>query len=266
MASSSARIFVDGSPNGRFGESRIGGSPDVPAEFLWPEWNGLPMTFIGQVRLDRHPTICSEHGFRPVGMLAFFYDADAATMGDDPSDRGSGRVFWFSDAASLRTAAVPSRLPRESVLVDRAVTLVTSLTLPPLDWDRVQVLDLSTQERHAYGRLRRRLLETLPHRSYVLPDAPPDDVVHRFLGYPDEIQDGMEDELRLASKLIGPREAFEWSPGGERAHGWQLLLQVDSDPRLGSEWGDAGRLYFYGFADDDPPSSELPVWVVQQFA
>jgi hypothetical protein len=33
------------------GQSKLGGHPDVPDDFIWPTWGGLPQAFIAQVNL-----------------------------------------------------------------------------------------------------------------------------------------------------------------------------------------------------------------------
>ena len=38
------------------GQSRIGGVPDVQPGFAWPDWKGVPQSFVAQISLDEiHP-------------------------------------------------------------------------------------------------------------------------------------------------------------------------------------------------------------------
>ncbi len=63
----------DPTPDAPVGASRIGGSPDVPADFVWPrERNGDPLPFIAQVNLADVPRV-TDHPLPASGLLALFY-------------------------------------------------------------------------------------------------------------------------------------------------------------------------------------------------
>jgi uncharacterized protein YwqG len=49
-----------------------------------------------------------------------------------------------------------------------------------------------------------------------------------------------------------------------RAAEWQLVLQIDSDIRVGMEWGDAGRLYLCTREHDLAASRFDRCWIVMQ--
>src|SRR5262245_46268460 len=86
-------------PQTRPGESKIGGTPDLPVEFAWPTHSTGLCKFIGQFDL-------SDPAFRPFrlppgGLLSFFFTADA----DGYQHWGDGdfvRVFHFADPGKLR--------------------------------------------------------------------------------------------------------------------------------------------------------------------
>jgi hypothetical protein len=65
--------------------------------------------------------------------------------------------------------------------------------------------------------------------------------VHRSGGHPDALQGDMP--VRIESALRG---ADVTEPVGQ----WQLLLQVDSEPQAGMQWGGDGRLFFWIRAAD----------------
>lgn len=56
------------------GVSKMGGSPDVPPDFVWPEWNGIPLTFIAQFRLSDVKPYDVEDLLPEQGMLYFFFE------------------------------------------------------------------------------------------------------------------------------------------------------------------------------------------------
>jgi uncharacterized protein YwqG len=93
--------------------------------------------------------------------------------------------------------------------------------------------------------------------------------LHRVGGNANEIQGPMGLEAELVSNGIycGDREGLE--EGRKRgldagAADWRLLLQVDSEERLGMMWGDAGRIYFLIRKDDLMGRRFDRVWLILQ--
>ncbi len=69
----------------KIGTSKLGGTPDLPPEASWPEWKGLPQSFIAQIHLDDVRPYDSAKLLPQSGMLWFFYDAQQQTFGRVPS-------------------------------------------------------------------------------------------------------------------------------------------------------------------------------------
>jgi uncharacterized protein YwqG len=79
-----------------------------------------------------------------------------------------------------------------------------------------------------------------------------DEIEHRIGGFPSEIQGGqmgVECEYLWRGKTLDYREDV---PDTIRlaSRQWRLLFQIDSDPALGMNWWDAGRLYVFVRARD----------------
>jgi uncharacterized protein YwqG len=74
--------------------------------------------------------------------------------------------------------------------------------------------------------------------------------IHRLLGHPDPVQGNMQLECQLVTNGLycGDGTGHE-DPRASAleagARDWRLLLQIDTDDTLGSEWGDTGRVYFW---------------------
>ncbi len=58
------------------GESKFGGSPDVPVEFDWPTWKNLPLSFLGQINLSTIAKNPIAALLPTEGLLSFFYNAE----------------------------------------------------------------------------------------------------------------------------------------------------------------------------------------------
>jgi hypothetical protein len=66
----------DEAPDAPVGASRIGGLPDVPADFEWPrEADGSPLCFIAQINLADLPRL-TDHPLPTTGMLSLFVGTD----------------------------------------------------------------------------------------------------------------------------------------------------------------------------------------------
>ena len=112
--------------------------------------------------------------------------------------------------------------------------------MPALNSAALASVKLTADVRERYARLLKALC--WPRGSEI--------PVHRLLGYSDTIQNDMGLECAMAS--AGLNAYFKPDPKDARqrriaaaAKDWTLLLQIDSEPRLGLEWADAGRLYFW---------------------
>ena len=118
-------IYLDiyGKGESIVGGTRFGGVPDVPADFIWPTFEGAgledgtvkvrPLSFMVQfncAELAAHDT----EGLLPkTGLLSFFYEMDSQRWGFDPKDTGCARVFWFEDISALSPAQVPNDLEED---------------------------------------------------------------------------------------------------------------------------------------------------------
>src|SRR5262245_57271787 len=104
LARPSVRLATVLTPHERLdiGESRIGGTPDVPPGFEWPRWTPSrrrddkfgqpwqpagpsPLGLIAQVDLSAMPRV--DDLLPSKGWLYFFYDRYCETWGFDPADR-----------------------------------------------------------------------------------------------------------------------------------------------------------------------------------
>ena len=256
LAKDSIRLYtkIAGENDISMGTSRIGGVPDMPADFKWPERLEVPQSFIAQLNLEEvHPY--DTHGVLPSrGMLWFFYDAKQETYGEDPADRGGWNVMYSKDYSGLQRIAAPSKLPAESQFKACSVSFASEVTLsqspkldvPDFDWTDDEVKKYET------------LLSTFP--------TPEDHgaLHHQLLGNPQTIQDDMRLECQLVSNGVtdmnDPR-ANELSKGAKE---WQLLLQIDTDENIGMRWGNTGMIYYWLRASDLQKSSFDDAWLVLQ--
>lgn len=241
-------------PDSPKGFSKLGGLPDVPASFAWPQWKGRPLAFICQLKLSEVPAL-KDSPLPAKGLLYFFYDQDQSTWGFDPKDQGSWKLIYVEDEPkSLTQASPPPGL--ELAYTQLRMGFREVLTYPTWDSPVIQALRLGDQDTDDYV--------TMKSEAYLGQAA------HRLGSYPDAIQNGdMELDCQLASNGLYCGDSTGYSDpraaGLEKGKGdWIMLLQVDSDDRTDMMWGDAGMLYFWIRKQDLKQANFDEVWMILQ--
>lgn len=270
--------------------SQLGGAPSLPLDVMWPVWDsrdllrdrigrlehrfrsnpkatGLsknaawlrqnmpagptPLAFLGQLNLAELAAIAPLDGWPNEGVLAFFYHLSSGGWGFDPRERGHSRVLFYAAGEKLAPADPPSELPDSQTFPRRRVGFRCEWTLP--SYPR------SGWPKDDYRALRRQLASVASHKEPI----------HRCGGHPDQIQA----EMRLQCQLV-TNGIFCGSADGYRdprakvlesgAADWRVLLQVDSDDKLGWMWGDVGRLYFWARRQDIAARNFDAAWMILQ--
>src|SRR6266571_4078993 len=238
----SIRISTEPYGAGPVGSSKLGGAPDLPVGEAWPALSGRPLAFIAQFRMDEASRYDSERLLPREGMMWFFYDANEQPWGE-PAERGGWRAIYRNvNMSALEEAELPAALPEECRFVPRRAQFSPESTLRAYESYDIQALELDEDEVEAYTELVGGL-------------GGDDTGRHRLLGHPDVIQNEMETQCEQASRAPyymyseeGQRPA-KLAELAERARQWRLLLQIDSEDAAGMQWGDVGRLYYWGRAD-----------------
>ncbi len=218
------------------GASKFGGAPDLPPETAWPQWRGVPMAFVAQIRLEDAAPADVAHLLPPAGLLTFFYDAQQQTYGDQPTDKGGWQVITTpAGAQHLRRLPVPAEMPPEARFRSSTLRFTPELTLPQQPSLEDPALQLTDGETTSYEHL----LANFPNKGDQAT------MHHRMLGYANTVQDDMRLQCQLVSHGVTSQDdprAAALAPG---ARDWLLLLQVDSDERAGMNWASVGMLYFW---------------------
>jgi uncharacterized protein YwqG len=232
------------------GWSWIGGAPLVAPGFVWPRWEGTPMSFLAQIDLGEVAATLKQPWLPAHGQLYFFHVAGDPEQGDEPTQRGSWRVI-YSDAerSTLSTPSVPDHpraFPRAYVRF-RAIDSLPSEERIEDGWE------MSGEELNALLHA-----ENLPFRGQPR---------HQMFGYPvPEQEDNMELESQLASQgltLGAPKDAI-FKQAKRNAPQWKLLLQLDTDDDLDMMWEDGGLLYFWVKETESSQGNFENVWMILQ--
>jgi uncharacterized protein YwqG len=214
--------------------SKLGGWPDVPADFRWPMLSGVPMSFIGQIHLADVADEPVAQLLPKDGLLAFFYDAQQHIFGDQPTDREGWGLFWFSSDAPLARAQPPEPLPAHAQFLSAAMHFTAILTMPQRPQLDMPTLAWSSADQARYDQFWAAF-------SGANGQAPQ----HQLLGHPNTLQDDMRLQCQWMSHGVTGANDPRAASLGAGTMDWQLLLQIDSDPVLGMHWGDGGMVYFW---------------------
>ncbi len=217
------------------GASKVGGVPDVPTGFVWPQWKGMAQSFIAQIRLaDVHPY--DVDGVLPErGMLWFFYDAKQETYGADPADKGGWAVIYTERQEGLQRAVFPVGLPAESRFHACSVTPSSEITLSLQPHLELANFDWSDDEQQKYETF----IGTFPTQEDRA------SIHNRLLGNPETLQDDMRSQCQLVSNGVTDVHDPKAAALEKDALEWQLLLQVDSDEHAGMRWASTGLIYYW---------------------
>lgn len=244
----------------------LGGRPHLPPEIPWPVWNNQPLAFIAQLDLARLAALSGAAdavALPKTGVLLFFYEADEQPWGFDPKHQGCARVIYLpaSKLADHAPRTPPRELEPEFRFKPLALSAAIETTLPGAGDDVLGEIarscHLTEEEFLAY-------MEFLDGRLGKLGAS-----CHRIGGYADQIQSDLKLEAQLVSHGLNCGDARGYDQGRKRgldngAADWELLLQVDSEERIGMMWGDLGRIYYLIRRDQLLGSQFDGAWLILQ--
>jgi uncharacterized protein YwqG len=214
--------------------SHFGGSPRLPKDVRWPEFEGRKLGFLARLSLSEIQVALPIEWLPKSGALLFFYDLERQPWGFDPKDRGSSAVLIVPDLpapVSGRGAPTDGALPQRNVVFRRIESH------PSSERESVRSLDLTDREHDKLGDIAYSVFEKSPQ--------------HQIAGFPSPVQgDEMELECQLASNGLYCGDSSGYTdPRVDKlkvgAGSWKLLFQMDSDDELNVMWGDAGIIYYW---------------------
>jgi Domain of unknown function (DUF1963) len=238
------------------GESRIGGHPDLPPSFVWPEVDGYPLTFAAQINLQEVAKFKNMGDFPKEGLLSFFY---APTPPEEIRDHGA-RVFHFPMVTELEwrlspEGAEPISAYSASFAEERVYPCIESHFHYESLLPESTVLPFCEILRD--GRAGKEPVPFAPLGNFL---SCVNDVydherpTHRLLGHPDSIQGDPYLDMEIATR---EQRWNDWKEGSVEAYRirknslrWRLLLQIDAkegDELLLNQ--DGGFFYFFIPAD-----------------
>jgi hypothetical protein len=269
----SARVVVHESGGSSAGDSVVshfGGLPSLPQGAAWPMWDkyDVPLQFLGQVSLCELHASAALPGWPRDGMLLFFCgDLSYADFGK--RDRGHFRVLFLPAHEVLVPAPAPDE---QAILPEWQLSFRCDWTLPTHLW--MDDKEWSIWADDEYGDLCHRLMGPLRWGNWN--ERKP---VHRLGGHPQLVQNhDMRPECQRITyeiyreswkrhrqrELSGHLDPLSLPLPAKGSADWRLLLQLDSDTKMGWVWGDVGRIYFWAPQQDIQAANFGGSWLILQ--
>ena len=250
MTAPSARIRLRYDAVDVVSRSRMGGAPSVPVGFEWPELDGVPLMFVGQIDVADLAQVAGLDATPERGLLSFWIDSREVCDWDSPPHQGQWQVYLF-DTAEKRLEW-HHLLPPPARLNSYALGFEAETTWPSMDLVQ-SVLGIDRDSAWQYAAVVSNNGDAGPY--------------HRMFGHPDEVQeDDMREEAQLAAHGLRSadlsRRQIELRKeviGG--AKDWVLLLQVDCDSAVGFR---GGRLFYWIRREDLAAGRVDKCWAIVQ--
>jgi len=277
LKKSSILLEPDNEFNGEspIGRSKIGGKPDLPADFVWPRYEGehfdgsekveRPLSFIAQINCADASKHDKSALLPTSGMLYFFYDMASGKWGFDPNDKGCAKVFYHAgDVSELYITELPDDLLSEpyNFRIPEAPVCFSIATEVP-DFEEFVQLSDNTVDYDLLGEY----MDAAVELEYKIEEDAFEK--SKLLGYADLVQSGMLLECECATNGIycgDESSAKEMEQRKTNGKQWQLLFQLGSfhigDYEL--MWGDMGRIYYYIKVDDLEKLKFDDCWLILQ--
>lgn len=185
-----------------FGQTKIGGRPDLPTNISWVTETNLvekkekkffvfnnkkqelitkSLSFIAQINLSEVSKFDTENLLPKEGLLYFFYNAEQDAWGFDPKDQNKFKVLYFDgNVSEINRVDFPPDLPDYSRYKPCAVVLKSEVSLPSYGHNIYN--DFTSEEQD-------RFWEEIYN----------DGNLNKLLGYSDNIQNEMELECELVT-------------------------------------------------------------------
>ena len=212
---------------------RLGGGALLPQGEPWPRWNGRPLDFLGTLDFAGLSGFGDIPGLPSSGRAAFFYASETPRpWGDEAAQRDGWRVF----TGELAEATPP---PGALTYPETRLSAAPFLSLPSPQEPSIRRLEAACR-----GFL---VVYEQLHAAWSQHAWPDDMPAHQLGGWPTLVQRPLGPDCLYASTgrtLSSPKPPPLSVDEQGAVDEWRLLLQLDSDQRLGWYWGDPGRVYF----------------------
>ena len=245
-------------------KSKIGGKPYLPKDFIWPYYQGLPLSFLAQINLEEVSSLDKDKLFPDKGILYFFYELETQEWGYELKNKGCAKVFYYEDTSNFELIDFPKDMKDYCQVPEFKVTFKANISYPSYeDFDIIhnggkEVADNYEDFQDAYFDIYNKHMESFD--SYT-----------KLLGHPEVIQNPMEEECEAVTRGfdMGGMESYPKQYQKEirsASKDWILLFQMDTVETSNYElmFGDSGHIYFWIKKEDLANKNFENIWLILQ--
>ena len=245
------------------GKSKIGGRPYLPKNFIWPYYQGFPLSFLAQINLEEVNSFDKDKLLPNAGMLYFFYEPETEERGYNLQCKGCAKVFYYEDFSSFSLIDFPEDMGDDYKIPEFKVNLKSNKSFPSYEDFYLLLKEEKFFKNHnisfkdfvpIYSKL------FIPNHNYT-----------KLLGYPEVIQNSME--VQCAAVTMGFNLGNGVNPSKEyeeeikkASKDWILLFQMDTIKTDDYElmFGDSGHIYFWIRRKDLANRNFENIWLILQ--
>ena len=149
-------IYLSEGSYHKIGNSKYGGTPDLPASLAWPNYNEDPMVFFGQINLEKTAKLDLENLLPKTGMLYFFahFNAPETEYGsayDFQMEKEKYQVLYYDGPINqVSTSNFPRALPAEFHFKEEPIYMEVDFSIPNSYAIKLDQLGLSEKDKELY--------------------------------------------------------------------------------------------------------------------
>ena len=244
-------------------KSKIGGKPYLPKDFVWPYYQELPLSFLAQINLEEVKSLDKDKLLPSKGMLYFFYELETEEWGYHPESKGCAKVFYFEDTSNFELIDFSKDMEDYYKIPEFKVTFKSNISLPSYENFYLLLKEDDAFKKHDIS-----FNDFIPLYDEIFI---PDNNYTKLLGYPEVIQNPMEEECEAVTRGfdMGGIESYPKQYQKEirnASKDWMLLFQMDTIETDDYElmFGDSGHIYFWIKKEDLANKSFENIWLILQ--
>jgi uncharacterized protein YwqG len=236
----------------QLGDSHFGGVPDVPEDFYWPDWDGIPLGFVAQLNLQEFAAYEVGFSLPKTGLLSFFvsFDDELQVWGD-AEHRPGWRVFYWNGEHLRRSEAAQYEKP---LLPEFSVKPIAAWTLPCPNEDEMHALLSKSSSLFSEE-------DRLDYMSFYNDFCESFSTFNRIGGWPDTFQEPMGPQCQTEFKTYIAAQDMDDYVESEQ---WQFLFQLDSQTYDENWWPYVGLIYFWIRPEELYDGDFSNTWLMQQ--
>ena len=244
-------------------KSKIGGKPYLPKNFIWPYYQEFPLSFLAQINLEEVNSFDKDKLLPSTGMLYFFYELETEEWGYHPESKGCAKVFYFEDTSNFELIDFPKDMEDYYKIPEFKVTFKSNISLPSYENFYLLLKEDDAFKKHDIS-----FNDFIPLYDEIFI---PDNNYTKLLGYPEVIQNPMEEECEAVTRGfdMGGMESYPKQYQKEirsASKDWILLFQMDTVETSDYElmFGDSGHIYFWIKKEDLANKNFENIWLILQ--